>query len=102
MARDNRHRGRRSAIFQRDGYRCVYCGRVFTDRGLSVDHVHPRVKRGDHSPGNLVTACRACNIEKGGRAAWEFLRGRPNEPANFLRYAVHPWARLRRAVEEGR
>jgi 5-methylcytosine-specific restriction endonuclease McrA len=102
MARDNRHRPGRSAIFRRDGYRCVYCGRVFTDRDLSVDHVQPRVKSGDHSPGNLVTACRGCNIEKGGRPAWEFLRDRPTERANFLRYAVHAWARLRRAVEEGR
>jgi 5-methylcytosine-specific restriction endonuclease McrA len=95
-----RHRARRRAIFHRDGYRCVYCGRVFDPRHLSVDHVEPRVKRGDHSAGNLVTACTACNRQKGGRAAWEFLRNRPQERNNFLRHATHVWPRLRRAVAE--
>ena len=100
MARDNPHIRRRTAIFRRDGYRCVYCGGVFASRRLSVDHVQPRAKRGDHSAGNLVTACQTCNIQKGGRAAWEYLHDRPDERANFLRYARHVWARLRRAVEE--
>ena len=91
---------RRQSIFERDGYRCVYCGRVRDAQDLSVDHVEPRVKQGDHSPGNLVTACTACNKEKGGRPAWEYLAERPAERANFLRYATHVWSRLRRAVEE--
>ncbi len=98
---DQRDR-RRVAVFRRDGYRCVYCGRIFPGRDLTVDHVQPRVKRGDHSAGNLVTACTTCNIRKGGRAAWDYLRDRPDERGNFLRFATHVWPRLRRAVEEGR
>lgn len=100
MARTGRHQERRQAIFARDGHRCVYCGRVLDARYLSVDHVEPRVKRGDQSPGNLVTACMACNREKGGRAAWDYLADRPVERRNFLRYAVHVWPRLRTAVLE--
>ena len=91
---------RRQTIFARDGFRCVYCGRVRDVEDLSLDHVEPRVKQGDHSPGNLVTACAACNTEKGGRPAWEYLAERPEARANFLRYATHVWSRLRRAVEE--
>lgn len=101
MSRAPHRRGRR-VIFERDGYRCVYCGRVLPADRLTVDHIQPRVKRGDHSEGNLVTACVACNKEKGGRAAWEYLADRPAERRNFLRYAVHAWSRLRRAVREGR
>lgn len=94
------HSDRRQAIFARDGYRCVYCGLVFADDRLSVDHVEPRMKQGDQSPGNLVTACIACNREKGGRAAWAYLAERPDARRNFLRYATHVWPRLRRAVRE--
>lgn len=100
MAKDSRRLARRTAIFARDGYRCVYCGRTFEPRALTVDHVEPRVKQGDHSAGNLVTACTTCNIQKGGRPAWAFLRDRPIERTNFLRYATHVWPRLRRAVDE--
>ena len=100
MAQSRRHRARREAIFARDGYRCVYCGRTGTVDELSVDHVEPRTRQGDHSPGNLVTACTACNLAKGGLPAWRYLADRPVERANFLRYATHVWARLRRAIEE--
>jgi HNH endonuclease len=95
-----RHRARRRAVFQRDGFRCVYCGRVFDSPELTVDHVESRVKRGDHSPGNLVTACKACNTQKGGAPAWIYLRDRPGARANFLEYATHVWPRLRQAVIE--
>ena len=82
------------------GYRCVYCGEEQDAAELTVDHVEPRVKGGDHSRGNLVACCRACNAEKGGKAAWAFLATRPALRANFLRYARWVWPRLRRAVEE--
>lgn len=91
---------RREAIFQRDGHRCVYCARTAEPALLTVDHVEPRVKRGDRSPGNLVTACIECNRLKGPQPAWRFLRDRPVERANFLRLATHVWPRLRRAIEE--
>jgi 5-methylcytosine-specific restriction endonuclease McrA len=99
-AEDARQASRAARIFRRDGFRCVYCGRVFPAHALTLDHIQPRVKRGDHSAGNLVTACIACNVRKGGRAAWDYLQDRPQERENFLRYAVHAWTRLRRAVEE--
>lgn len=55
----------RFKIFQRDNFRCQYCGRSAKDGAiLHVDHVYPASKGGMFSPGNLVTACFDCNIGK--------------------------------------
>ncbi len=91
---------RRREIFERDGNRCVYCAQILDRSQLTIDHVQPRVKRGDQSPGNLVTACVTCNTQKGGRTAWEWLSDRPVERENFLRYANHVWDRHRHAVRK--
>jgi 5-methylcytosine-specific restriction endonuclease McrA len=91
---------RREQIFARDGYRCVYCGQVYPADELSVDHVQPRVRGGDRSGGNLVTACEGCNVLKGHRRLADFLASDGAARTNFFRYAVHVWARHLRAVEE--
>jgi hypothetical protein len=91
---------RRRRIFARDGHRCVYCGRVLPEEQLSLDHVEPRRKGGDHSDGNLVTACLPCNRLKGGRPAWAFLAAEPEARTHFLRNARWVWPRHRHAVLE--
>jgi 5-methylcytosine-specific restriction endonuclease McrA len=100
MVLDPAARGLRFRIFSRDSFRCVYCGSVFPVEELTVDHVQPRLRGGDNSGGNLVTACRGCNVQKGSNAAWAYLAERPLERENFLRYATAIWPRHRRAVEE--
>ena len=90
----------RDRIFARDGHRCVYCGGVFSPEQLSLDHVQPRMRGGDNSEGNLVTACLACNARKGSLPAWAFLAELPEERANFLRYATAAWPRHLRAIRE--
>ena len=97
---DPRTASLRDRVFARDGFRCVYCAGVFPPEQLSLDHVQARMRGGDNSEGNLVTSCRACNARKGHLPAWAFLAELPEERANFLRYAVHVWPRLRRAVED--
>ena len=57
----------RRNLYARDTNRCQYCGRQFSTRELTVDHVMPRVMGGMHSWGNLVCACVKCNARKGGR-----------------------------------
>ncbi len=42
--------------------RCVYCGRL--DDRLTLDHVVPLSRGGQHEPANLVWACRDCNLRK--------------------------------------
>jgi len=91
---------RREQVFERDRYRCVYCGEVFPAEELTVDHVQARMRGGDRSGGNLVTACSACNTAKGHRRVGEFLRDNAMARSNFFRYAQHVWPRLLRAIEE--
>ncbi|MGA0871973.1 MAG: HNH endonuclease [Phycisphaerales bacterium] len=57
----------RRNIYARDGNRCQYCGRSFSTRELTLDHVVPRVQGGENSWTNLVCACVKCNARKGGR-----------------------------------
>jgi len=92
---------KRAEIFVRDGFCCVYCGAGEAEGAtLSVDHVEPRALGGDNSRGNLVTACRVCNREKGHLAAWAYLATRDDKRARFLEHATYVWPRLRDAVIE--
>jgi len=54
----------RANVYQRDGYRCQYCGHKFPLNALSYDHVVPRAAGGTTSWTNIVTACKACNSRK--------------------------------------
>jgi 5-methylcytosine-specific restriction endonuclease McrA len=87
-------------IFARDHWTCVYCGEVFEAASLSLDHVQPRSRGGDNTPGNTVTACQACNTRKAGRRLAEFLLADPVALANFRRLAIHVWPRHLRTLEE--
>ena len=87
-------------MFARDDNRCVYCGERFAPEELTVDHVQPRVRGGDRSGGNLVTACGACNVLKGHRRLSEFLADVPSARESFFRLAVHVWKRHLAAVDE--
>ena len=72
----------RREIFARDHGRCQYCGRSSSD--LTLDHVLPRHRGGQHEWENLVAACRACNHRKGGRTPIEArmkLMRAPSRPA---------------------
>lgn len=91
---------KRAEIFARDEYRCVYCGVVFDAKDLSVDHVQPRMRGGDRSGGNVVTACRACNTAKGGRRLSEYLAENPDARRNFFLHARYVWERHLKAVAE--
>jgi 5-methylcytosine-specific restriction endonuclease McrA len=85
---------KRQRIFERDDYRCVYCGEQFPVELLTIDHVQARVKGGDRSEGNLVTACGACNVRKGHRRLSAFLLEDAIARTNFFRLARHVWPRL--------
>lgn len=74
-------------ILRRDEYRCQYCGRQIAN--LTVDHVVPRHRGGQHRWENLVAACPQCNRRKGGRTLEEarmHLLREPFEPHPNARY----------------
>ena len=73
----------RQNLFERDGYRCQYCGNSFVAKELNMDHVVPRDRGGKTSWENVVTSCIRCNSRKGNRD--------PNEAGMFLlREPVRP------------
>lgn len=57
----------RRNIYARDANQCQYCGKYYSTRELTLDHVVPRVQGGANSWTNLVCACVKCNAKKGGR-----------------------------------
>ena len=59
----------RLEIFQRDHFTCQYCGKQ-TGR-LTLDHVIPRFRGGEHLWENVVSACIPCNRHKAGRTPGE-------------------------------
>jgi len=73
----------RRNLFARDGSRCQYCGRKFPSADLSIDHVVPRSRGGRTEWANVVCACLACNVRKGGRTPREAhmrLIRKPRQP----------------------
>jgi len=61
----------RRNIFARDNNQCQYCGKKFPTSELSLDHVVPRSQGGQTTWENIVCACVACNVKKGGRTPRE-------------------------------
>jgi hypothetical protein len=84
---------RLTAILERDGPTCVWCGRPFGPLiRPTTEHVVPRVKGGPSRLENEVAACGRCNGERGHRSPVEWLE-------DCLRRGWHPdAARLERAL----
>jgi len=53
-------------IFERDNFRCVYCGKSSIEDGvkLEIEHIYPIRREGSAELYNLVTACSVCNGQK--------------------------------------
>ena len=69
--RENRHK-----IFERDGYKCAYCGKQLTRFTATLDHIKPLSSGGDNSYDNVITAFLACNSKKTGKPLGDFLADR--------------------------
>ncbi len=63
-----RWRKLRQQVLDRDGHVCQYCG---SEENLHIDHIIPKRLVGEQGDTleNLITACRACNLSKGGKMA---------------------------------
>ncbi len=79
----------RYEIFNRDKYTCQYCGKE--TKNLTLDHVIPRYRGGQHTWENVVSACVTCNRRKAGRtpqeAGMKFIR-KPAYPSDNLLFSI--------------
>jgi DNA-directed RNA polymerase subunit RPC12/RpoP len=66
-------RENRLKIYERDNYKCTYCGKQLTRFTATLDHITPVSKGGDNSAENLKTACLKCNSRKTARPLGDFL-----------------------------
>ena len=70
-------------LFRRDQNLCMYCGKQFSDKELSCDHIVPTSRGGLNTWGNVVAACKRCNHYKQDRTPEEAhmeLLALPYEP----------------------
>lgn len=61
----------RNNVFERDRCTCQYCGQVFPDEDLNLDHVIPRDRGGKTTWENIVCSCISCNSHKANRLPHE-------------------------------
>ena len=54
----------RMKVFQRDNFRCKFCGRTAKEIKLHTDHIFPVSKGGKTNLDNLQTLCQDCNLGK--------------------------------------
>ena len=59
---------KRAVIFERDGWRCQYCGEVVDAKTATLDHYVPQCKSGAGTRDNLRTSCLLCNSFKSGKS----------------------------------
>jgi len=83
----------RQSIFERDGYRCQYCGKQCKSQELNLDHVIPKERGGMLSWENIVTSCIRCNTHKSNRTPKEAnmrLMKKPRQPKSrpFVAYII--------------
>jgi 5-methylcytosine-specific restriction endonuclease McrA len=72
----------RREVLRRDNHACQYCG---STKNLTIDHVIPRSKGGQHTWDNVVAACERCNSLKGDRLPYEASmvpKVKPKAPAH--------------------
>ena len=67
----------RREVLRRDRHSCQYCG---SNKHLTLDHVIPRSRGGQHSWDNVVAACERCNSRKSDRTPQEALMQLRNHP----------------------
>jgi DNA-directed RNA polymerase subunit RPC12/RpoP len=66
----------RLKVFERDNYKCHYCGKQLTRFTATLDHIQPVSESGDNSYENLVTACLHCNSRRGSRPVMEMYEAK--------------------------
>lgn len=75
-------------LFARDAWTCQYCGKRFSSKDLTFDHVVPQSRGGRTNWLNIVAACHSCNQRKANKTPREALMPLLRKP---LRPRWMPW-----------
>ena len=73
-------------VFLRDRFTCQYCG---DGEELTFDHLVPRSRGGQTTWENVVAACSACNLRKGGKLPNEARMRPAQKPFRPSVYQLH-------------
>jgi 5-methylcytosine-specific restriction endonuclease McrA len=88
-ARKKSPRFQKKVLFNRDSWKCQYCGVELCYAAITVDHIYPASRGGQTSWRNCVAACKNCNGKKGNKTPEEAgmkLLKQPVEPT-----PMHYW-----------
>lgn len=95
---------KRTRIYIRDKFHCGYCGKVFRDKELTLDHIIPKSNKNysddfKNSPENLVSCCLRCNQKKGNLTLEDSGMKLIHSPKQFKigldKVIMRHWAELR-------
>lgn len=75
-------RENRLKVFERDDYKCHYCGKQLTRFNATLDHLQPVSEGGDNSFDNLATACLHCNSQRGSRPVMDIVTEKSSQQKN--------------------
>jgi hypothetical protein len=75
-------RENRLKVFERDDYKCHYCGKQLTRFNATLDHLQPVSEGGDNSFDNLTTACLHCNSQRGSRPVMDIMAEKSPQQEN--------------------
>jgi hypothetical protein len=70
----------KNGVYNRDKWKCQYCGIQVYMSSATIDHVLPRSRNGKTVWQNCVTSCQQCNSKKGSRTPQESGMRLLNEP----------------------
>lgn len=79
-------RFQKRVLFNRDAWKCQYCGIDLHYPLITIDHIHPLSRGGQTNWKNCVVACKKCNSSKGDKTLEEAgmkLLKQPSEPTAF-------------------
>ncbi len=76
----------RERLFSRDHNLCGYCGHLFGQADLTIEHIVPEAQGGLTTWENVVSACRSCNQRKANRTPEQ-----AGMPLLFLPYRPNRW-----------
>jgi 5-methylcytosine-specific restriction endonuclease McrA len=77
-------------LLETHGPVCAYCGRTFTERTLTLDHVTPRRGQSAYDRrDNLVLACKTCNTAKADKSFLAWVLGHKTRARHLFVYGQH-------------